>query len=292
VGRYDTRDRILAMDPVRDSHAVYRLMATREFPWDVTQALSFALFRTYAVPSIGRLLARTAELTERTQRRYDDTVLLLDAVLEHGLASAPGRTAVRRINQMHRRYDISDDDMRYVLCTFVVVPIRWIDRYGWRRLTEHERIASAEYYAALGRHMGIPGVPRTWQSSAHHLDAYERAQFGFDPAGRAVADATLDLFATFPANRLLPARAVRQVSYSLMDDRLLDAFGFPRPHPAVRALVQGGLRARGRAERLLPPRREPSFARSLRQLRSHPDGYDLAALGTFPAGCPVPTAHG
>src|SRR5919202_4783575 len=161
MGRYAIRDRILELDPVRDAHEVYRLMATREFPWDVTQALSFALFRTYAVPSIGRLLERTGELTERTQRRYDDTVLLLDAVLEHGLASAPGRTAVRRVNQMHRSYDISDDDMRYVLCTFVVTPIRWIDRYGWRRLTEHERIAGAEYYAALGRHLGIPGIPRT-----------------------------------------------------------------------------------------------------------------------------------
>jgi hypothetical protein len=287
VGRYAVRDRILALDPVRDAHEVYRLMATHEFPWDVTQALSFALFRTYAVPSIGRLLARTAELTERAQRRYDDTVLLLDAVLEHGLAAEPGRTAVRRVNQMHRSYDISDDDMRYVLCTFVVTPLRWIDRYGWRRLTTHERVASAEYYRALGRHMGIPDIPRTWESFVHHLDAYERAHFALDPAGRAVADATLDLFATFPANRLLPRRAVRQVSYSLMDDRLLDAFGFPRPRPAVRALVQGGLRARGRAERLLPPRREPFYGRMQRQLRSHPDGYDLAALGTFPAGSPA-----
>ena len=30
---------------------------THEFPWDMNEALSFALFRTYAVPSIGGLLA-------------------------------------------------------------------------------------------------------------------------------------------------------------------------------------------------------------------------------------------
>ena len=36
-----------------------------EFPWDMNQALSFALFRTYAVPSIGDLLARTGEFTAR-----------------------------------------------------------------------------------------------------------------------------------------------------------------------------------------------------------------------------------
>jgi hypothetical protein len=42
-------------------------------------------------------------------------VLILDAVLEHGMNSAEGRTAIRRMNQMHRSYDISNDDMRCVL---------------------------------------------------------------------------------------------------------------------------------------------------------------------------------
>jgi hypothetical protein len=56
--------------------------------WDGSTS-SFALFRTYVVPSIGGLLARTGEFTGRTQKRYDDTVLILDAVLEHGPASCP-----------------------------------------------------------------------------------------------------------------------------------------------------------------------------------------------------------
>lgn len=35
--------------------------------------------------------------------------------------------AVRRINQMHHGYEISGDGMRYGLCTFVVMPKRWLD---------------------------------------------------------------------------------------------------------------------------------------------------------------------
>ena len=62
---------------------------------------------------------------------------------------------------MHGAYDISNDDKLYVLSTFVVMPIRWLDAYGWRRLTEAERVASANYYRALGRHMGITGIPET-----------------------------------------------------------------------------------------------------------------------------------
>src|SRR5438270_8881883 len=223
------------MDPVRDFAEISRLTGTIEFPWDMNQALSFALFRTYAVPSIGGLLDRTGEFTGRTQKRYDDTALILDAVLEHGPGSSAGRSAIRRMNQMHRAWDVGQDDLRYVLSTFVVSPIRWIDDYGWRRLCEAERIAMANYYRDLGARMGIRDLPETWQEFARHLDGYERAHFAFDAGARRVADATLDLFASFPMNRFTPGPVVRQRSYSLMDDALLDAFRYPHPHPAVRA---------------------------------------------------------
>ncbi|MBP2055055.1 hypothetical protein J2Z21_008068 [Streptomyces griseochromogenes] len=92
-------------------------------------------------------------------------MLLLDAVVEHGSGTPEGRTAIRRINQMHRNYDISDDDMRYVLSLFVVMPRRWIDTYGRRRLSRHEIVAATEYYRMLGRRMGIPSSPGSTRSS-------------------------------------------------------------------------------------------------------------------------------
>ena len=130
MNRFYWRQRIEQLDPATDYHEIYRIMVAHEFPWDMNQALSFALFRTYAVPSIGSLLARTGEFIARTQQRYDDTTLILDAVLEHGFGSIPAREAFRRMNQMHGAYPISNDDLRYVLSTFVVVPMRWLDSYG------------------------------------------------------------------------------------------------------------------------------------------------------------------
>src|SRR3954469_1548334 len=171
MGRYAVRNRILDLDPAADFREICRLMTTFEFPWDMNQALSFALFRTYAVPSIGSLLARTGELVNRVQKRYDDTVLILDEILEHGPAEGEGRTALRRMNRMHGFYGIGNDDLRYVLATFVVMPIRWMDAYGWRRFTEVERIAQANYYRELGRCMGIQGVPATWQAFSRYLDS-------------------------------------------------------------------------------------------------------------------------
>jgi ER-bound oxygenase mpaB/B'/Rubber oxygenase, catalytic domain len=283
MGRYDVLRRIEALDPARDFREIYRLTSTYEFPWDMNQSLSFALFRTYAVPSIGGLLARTGELVDRVQKRYDDTVLILEAILLHGARTGDGRTALTRMNQMHSFNGVGQDDLRYVLCTFVVVPIRWMDDFGWRRMSEPERIASANYYRELGRFMGIHDIPETWQAFSRHLDAYEREHFAFDPGGRRVAEATLELLNTFPPNDKLPPALVRRMSYAMMDEPLLDAFGFPHPHPVFRALVRGGMKARARVERFLPARTEPRFARDLPQIRSYPHGYDVAELGTFPA---------
>jgi hypothetical protein len=289
MGRFAVRDRIEQLDPARDFREIYWLTSAYEFPWDMNQALSFALFRTYAVPSIGSLLASTRELVDRVQKRYDDTVLLLEAILRHGPTEGDGRTALRRMNQMHGFHHVGQDDLRYVLSTFVVTPIRWLDEYGWRRMSETERIASANYYRELGRYMGIRDIPETWQTFARHLDAYERDHFAFSDGGRRVAEATLELLNTFPPNDKLPPALVRRMSYALMEEPLLDAFDFPHPNPAFRVLVRGGLKARGRAVRFLPPRTAPRFARDLPQVRSYPDGYDVAELGTFPIG-PLPGA--
>ncbi|WP_174266182.1 oxygenase MpaB family protein [Streptomyces sp. 1-11] len=277
------------MDPVADAHEIYRLSAAFEFPWDYTRALELALYRTYAVPSIGRLLARTGELTERAQKRYDDTALLLDTVVEHGFAAPEGRTAIRRINQMHRSYDISDDDMRYVLSTFVVVPRRWIDAYGWRRLSRHEIVAATEYYRTLGRHLGIPGVPETYEEFEALLDGYEQAHFAWDEQARRVSDATLELMASWYPRPLAPL--LRTATLALLDESLLRAFRYQPPGPVSSALVRRAVRTRGRLVRLLPPRRAPHFARQNREIKSYPNGYRPADLGTRPVpgmgGCPV-----
>ncbi|MDQ1633798.1 MAG: hypothetical protein QOJ32_607 [Frankiaceae bacterium] len=291
MDRYAWARRSASLDPEADAEQIYRIIAAYEFPWDLNQSLGFALFRTYAVPSIGRLLFETGEFTERTQKRYDDTGLLLDAVAEHGLGSDVGRSAIRRINRMHGMYDISDADLRYVLCTFVVVPIRWLDRFGWRKLTENEKVASANYYRELGRLMGIKDIPVTHQEFAASLDAYEREHFAFDEGGRAVADATLDLMTTFPPNDRAPRQLIRRFSYALMDEPLLDAFHYPRPSAVERAVAAGAIKARSAVVRRMKPRTEPFSVRDLPSIRSYPDGYDVEQLGTFAPGCPVPHAR-
>ena len=138
------------------------------------------------------MLDRSGEFRERTQRRYDDTALLLGEVLEHGPDSTRGRAAIRRINRQHGQWSIPNEYMVYVLCTFVVVPVRWLDRFGWRPLHPHERQAAFRYYARLGELMGIRDVPASYDELVDWFDVYEAAQFGRTDAvsrthGRAAA---------------------------------------------------------------------------------------------------------
>lgn len=274
------------LDPETDFAEIVRNLATHEFPWDTIQALSLALFRTFAVPGIGRLLDQTGAFAADAQKRYDDTALLLEAPGLLGFDHPDARTAIRRINQMHRSHHIPNDEMRYVLSTFVVVPRRWVDSYGKRPFTSNEVSAVVRYYRTLGRHLGVTDLPETFDDFAELMEAYEAEHFGFDDGARRVADATLALVTSFYPRPL--RRAVDVFSRALMDEPLLRAFGYDAPHPLVVRTCRAGLRARGRVLRLFPARRRPKLVQDFAWVRSYPGGYDLERLGTFPTGRPVP----
>ena len=278
-----------SLDPTTDFVEIYGNVVMMEFPWDMNQALGFALFRTYAVPGIGRLLDETGEFTERVQQRYDDTALLLEPPTRLGFEAPEAKAAIRRINQMHHAYDIPDHEFRYVLSTFVVVPKRWLDDYGKRPLSANEVEASVHYYRTLGRHMNIKDIPETYAGFEELMDSYEAEHFAFDAGGRRVADSTLALMATFqPA---FAARGVEVFSRALMDQPLRRAFGYDAPSAPVVALSRGALKARGLLLRAFPARRRAKTIEELPNIRSYPDGYDIEKLGTHPvpglAGCPV-----
>src|SRR3989442_13561650 len=113
------RSRVLSeirrLDPVHDHQRIVFLSARQDFPFDTTRALEFALFRTFAVPSISALLDRTGEFQNRAQKRYDDTDLIVSELMERGYDSDRAKRALRRMNQLHGRFDIANEDFLYVL---------------------------------------------------------------------------------------------------------------------------------------------------------------------------------
>ncbi|MDQ3659687.1 MAG: hypothetical protein M3454_01235 [Actinomycetota bacterium] len=133
---------IRRLNAVRDAERIVYLDACFEFPFDVTRSLELAFFRTFGVPSIANLLGSTGEFVERAHKRYDDTDLLISTFTEHGYSSRLGRAAIRRMNQIHDRFSIANDDLLYVLSTMMLEPLRWNERFGWRPMLEIERLAT------------------------------------------------------------------------------------------------------------------------------------------------------
>jgi hypothetical protein len=269
-------DEIRRLDPEKDHQRIVFLSTCYEFPFDTTRALEFALFRTFAVPSIAALLDRTGEFQNRAQKRYDDTDLIVSELMEWGYDSERGRRALRRMNQLHGRFTIANDDFLYVLSTFVLEPIRWNARFGWRPLCTQERLGYFHFWRQVGRQMGIKDIPLDLAGLERFNQEYEQRHFRFTELSRRVGTATREMFvAWFP--RLL-AVFVRPTIHALLDDPLLEAFGFPRPSGLLRWLAPLALRARARLIRLLPRRRRPRLRTQMRR-RAYPGGYVIEHLG-------------
>src|SRR6478672_1041944 len=157
--RFDVLHEIERLDPERDHQRIVHLSFGYEFPWDSIRALEFALFRTYCVPSISALLDRTGEFRERPQKRYDDTEIIVNELLEYGYDSDRGRRALERMNRIHERFHIANSDFLYVLTTFIYEPIRWNARFGWRPMAANERLALFHFWREVGSRMNIRDIP-------------------------------------------------------------------------------------------------------------------------------------
>jgi hypothetical protein len=183
------------------------------------------------------------------------------------------------MNGIHGRFAIANEDFLYVLSTFVFEPIRWNARFGWRPMIEAERLGYFHFWREVGRRMNIRDIPADDAAFEAFNRNYEAEHFRFDEANHRVGAATRELFASWFPRPVAPL--VRSAIYALLDDPLLDAFGFPRPSPLMRRLVPATLRLRGRVLRHLPRRKRPRLRTEMGH-RSYPGGYAVEGLGPPP----------
>ena len=294
-GRWYWRDIVASLDPVADAAEIHRITAAYEFPWDYQRSLEFALYRTYCVPSVSRILEAAGQFRDATQKRYDDTALLMSELVEHGYDSPRGKESLRVINRQHARYDITNDDMLYVLSTFIYEPLEWIDAFGWRRLHPNERLATFHFYRGVGERMNIADIPEDMGEFRRWRDDYEARTFTYDPDNGKIGTYTLELMCSWYPKPFRPA--VRKAVLSLVDDDMTRAFGFPQSSPALRRAAHAALRARSRVIRWFPVRRSELSTRGTenRTYPGYPTGYRPADLGAHPitprdrtGACPVP----
>ena len=277
--RPDVLREIERLDPETGNERVAYLSAAYDFAWDTQRAYELALLRTFAVPKTSKLLVRTREFTERTQKRYDDTVIIMSTIGLCGYSSPEGRAAIRRMNQIHARYRIPNEEFLYVLSTFMLETVRWNAKYGWRPLSDNELQASYVFWREVGRRMNIRDIPGSFAEVEAFSLAHEREHFAHSADTQLLAEVTRDLFLSWVLPKpLWPLGA--ELVYAVLSDELLGPFGFPRPKLWARALVEGGLWLRKKVLRRLPPRRRPY---RLPPTRTYGEMPEMSTVGPQPA---------
>ena len=152
-----------------------------------------------------------------------------------------GRAALRRMNQQHNRYSIPNDEYLYTLSVFVFEPMRWIEHFGWRPYTEHEKIAGFTYWIEVAKRMDIKDLPKSLEKFEQFNLNYERENFRYAPSNKAIATATRDvLLSMYLPKWLWPIG--QPFVYALIDEPLLKAVGFPSSPKWLQGVVKEGLR--------------------------------------------------
>lgn len=286
---------------------IVRNLLVWEDPFLFRISLEFALFKTYAVPSISKLLHRTRETAARSLKRYDDTDLILRSIMESGIESERGQRAMGRMNYIHSIYAITNDDFLYVLSAFVMEPPIFFDRFGWRRFTDAEKEALFNLWTKIGTQMGIRSIPSNLLELSAWTDAYEAREMKFAATNMAVATPTMNLLLSIfpPCLKGLGRHAV----VGLIDDRLACSLGFKRDFVArlLGHAVTGLLLLRAACLRWLMPPRRSGVRRTFEEAsgpaqacnacgdellrtqfnvygNSYPDGYRISELGPACAG--------
>jgi hypothetical protein len=200
-------------------------------------------------------------------------------VLSSGLESDRARRAFARINDMHGRFRITNDDFLYVLSTFVFTPIDWLDRFGRRAMTDEEKEDWFLYWREFGRRMGIAGLPADIGAFRSFAKEFEQERFAQAPSNRAVAQPTIDLLLNhyFVSPFLYPAG--RAFVMALCPPHLVEALGYPAASSALRLIAEGAMGLRRTILRWLPENTRPKHIPFGKQ--TYPEGYTIEELGTF-----------
>ena len=263
--------------------ALFQRLMLEEFPSEARMGWQLAFLRPFAVPRMAQILSHAGQLIHDPRKRAYDTGLIIYEIVYGGLDSPRARQMVSLINRAHHGRGIDAEDMTYVLCAFIVTPIRHIGWVGWRAVTTDEKRAAVEFFGHLGQLMNIKSIPRTYAEAEQIYDDFELRNIAPSPEGKLLGSNLIRVLKDMQPT-LARSLAVPVFTTLLNDARVARAIGLrPLSGPIQRAAV-GLARVRAAVQRQTPPRRKPIFTPGKAVRGIYPHGYELSDLGPPQAG--------
>ncbi|KAI9282695.1 hypothetical protein BY458DRAFT_531096 [Sporodiniella umbellata] len=245
--RYPDPDQIL-----KDSKAaaeIVTITAHKEFVFSHALSLVIGLIKPFAIPEDAKLMLSTNQITKQTDRRYEETGLLVAEFFEifgrigNQLKENPqtsqedidiqwqrSQDAIKQMNKIHSFYNVKNDNYLHTIAIFVEDPIAWINKYEWRKLDIREINALYRFWYDIAEQMGLKNIP----------DSYEKLlEF------RELTKPTIELMISdLPFSKYIFNFSCRTIS-SIMHPKAAAALGLPKGSKYLSNMVSFlfGLRA-------------------------------------------------
>ena len=272
----DVMKELKSLDEVQDCERIAQILYCYEFNFDFSRALEVALFYTYASQPVAHLLNKTQQFSKQGQRRLEDTTILLALLLQNGWDSEKGKRVIARMNKTHGHYTIANDDLIFVLWTFIHFPIWWCDHQGRRKLSEKEKNAWFNFWYQTGLMMNIEDLPKTKIEMDKFIKNYEDEHFVATESAHEVMKSTLDLLTQLFPSYLKPM--IETVALSMVPNpAFFMATGYQRPKLHTRLLVKSGFYAYAKLNRWLMIGQYPQRIENRREVK-HRDMQNIENL--------------
>ncbi|KAG7100280.1 hypothetical protein E1B28_002053 [Marasmius oreades] len=216
--------------------------------YDMVLGTQVTLFKIYGVPTIATLLLKSGEMTDEVQlnKRLADTATLIATFISNPsppCSSTDDRSdpraaiALARINYIHEKYPIRNEDLLYNLALFMLEPVRWTARFNWRPHTSLEKKAIFILWTDAGRRMGIENIWSSYEEMENWAHTYEEENMIPSESAYNLSRITINHM----LNRVPSFPGLKSLAYNvfltLLDERTRYAMGLPAPNRAISSTI-------------------------------------------------------
>lgn len=275
---------LATLDPYRDrDRIVHALSSTFRVESRVLEMLS--INRVAVSSSIATFLRGTREAEVNGVSRFYDTFTLLANYFEWGRDSKRGRAAIARMREIHGRYYIPNDRMKFVLLQTAFTWLDGADRIGHRPLAEVERRGFFHAIVEQGFDLQIDDISHDYDEMYGWFRAFNREHATFAPHKR-------ECFETFVHNSAPTAvpptmvTALLTAARAAMDEDYRAALGYAEASPQELAATRAVFFTLGQLVASMP---YTPYLRSLqnnpvRQTDQRPEGLGVSSRSRFMPG--------